>query len=37
MPLAAQIDGEEFVASPRVRIEVLPRALRLVVPREYGG
>lgn len=32
LPLAAQIDGEEFPATPRVRIEVLPRALRLVVP-----
>lgn len=32
-PLAAQIDGEEHVASAHVRIEVLPRALRLVVPR----
>jgi len=32
LPLAAQIDGEEFPATPRVRIEVLPRAIRLVVP-----
>lgn len=32
MPLCAQIDGEEFCASHRVSIEVLPRALRLVVP-----
>lgn len=32
LPLAAQIDGEEFPATPRARIEVLPRALRLVVP-----
>ncbi|MFO0660039.1 MAG: diacylglycerol kinase family protein [Polyangiaceae bacterium] len=30
--LAAQIDGEEFPATPQVRIEVLPRALRLIVP-----
>jgi diacylglycerol kinase family enzyme len=30
--LAAQIDGEEFPASDRVRIEVVRRALRLVVP-----
>lgn len=29
---AAQIDGEEHVASALVRIEVVPRALRLVVP-----
>jgi diacylglycerol kinase family enzyme len=32
MPLMAQIDGEEFVATARVRIDVVPRALRLVVP-----
>jgi len=31
-PLAAQIDGEEFVATPRAEVEVLPRALRLIVP-----
>lgn len=31
-PLAAQIDGEEWPASPRVRIDVDARALRLVVP-----
>lgn len=30
--LAAQIDGEEFPATPRVSVEVLPRALRLIVP-----
>lgn len=32
LPLAAQIDGEEFPATAQARIEVLPRALRLVVP-----
>ena len=32
-PAAAQLDGEEFVATPRARIEVVPRALRLIVPR----
>jgi diacylglycerol kinase family enzyme len=32
-PLAAQLDGEEWPASPSVRIEVDPRALRLLVPR----
>lgn len=32
LPLAAQIDGEEFPATAGARIEVLPRALRLVVP-----
>jgi diacylglycerol kinase family enzyme len=30
---AAQIDGEEFPAGDRFRIEVLPRVLRLLVPR----
>lgn len=30
--LAAQIDGEEYAASAHTRVEVLPRALRLVVP-----
>ncbi len=29
---AAQIDGEEFVATERVKVEVLPRAMRLIVP-----
>ncbi|MFN7974595.1 MAG: diacylglycerol kinase family protein [Acidobacteriota bacterium] len=32
VPLCAQIDGEEFPATPRAVIEVTPRALRLVVP-----
>jgi diacylglycerol kinase family enzyme len=31
-PLAAQLDGEEWPAHPHVRIEVLARALRLIVP-----
>lgn len=31
-PLAAQIDGEEWPASTKVRIEVVARALRLIVP-----
>ena len=31
-PLAAQIDGEEWPADPKVRIDVVPRALRLIVP-----
>jgi diacylglycerol kinase family enzyme len=31
--LAAQVDGEEWPASPTVRIDVAPRALRLIVPR----
>lgn len=31
-PLAAQIDGEEWPASRRVDIEVVPRGIRLIVP-----
>lgn len=31
-PLAAQIDGEEFIATPRAEITVRPRALRLIIP-----
>jgi diacylglycerol kinase family enzyme len=31
-PLAAQVDGEEWTASTKVKIEVDPRALRLIVP-----
>lgn len=31
-PLAAQIDGEEWPANPKVRIDVAARALRLIVP-----
>jgi diacylglycerol kinase family enzyme len=32
---AAQIDGEEVPAGDRYRVEVVPRALRLIVPREH--
>ena len=32
-PLAAQVDGEEWPANPRVRIDVAPRAIRLVIPK----
>ncbi len=32
---SAQIDGEELPAGDRYRIEVIPRALRLIVPREH--
>src|SRR5262249_21269186 len=32
LPIQAQIDGEEFVFTPRVEIGVMPRALRLIVP-----
>ncbi len=35
-PLAAQIDGEELLATPRATIDVRPRALRLIVPREHA-
>ncbi|HEY2746660.1 MAG TPA: diacylglycerol kinase family protein [Polyangia bacterium] len=35
-PLAAQIDGEEFPATPQVRIEVAARALRVVVLAEHA-
>ena len=31
-PLATQLDGEEWPASHEVRIEVAPRAIRLIVP-----
>jgi diacylglycerol kinase family enzyme len=31
-PLAAQLDGEEWPASERVRIEVAPRGIRLIIP-----
>jgi diacylglycerol kinase family enzyme len=34
LPIMAQIDGEEFPFTSRVHIEVLPRALRLIVPEE---
>ena len=36
-PLSAQVDGEEFVATPLVRVEVVARALRIVVPEEYAS
>lgn len=36
-PLLAQVDGEEFVATPLVRVEVVARALRIVVPEEYAS
>jgi diacylglycerol kinase family enzyme len=32
-PPAVQIDGEEFPRGDRFRIEVLPRILRIIVPR----
>jgi diacylglycerol kinase family enzyme len=32
---SAQCDGEELPAGDRYRIEVMPRALRLIVPREH--
>src|SRR6185436_1160434 len=36
LPIIAQIDDEEFPFTPRVHIDVLPRALRLIVPGEYA-
>jgi len=36
LPLKAQIDGEEFPATARARIEVLPRVLRLIVPERFA-
>jgi diacylglycerol kinase family enzyme len=36
VPLRAQIDGEEFPATPSARIEVQPRALRVIVPEEFS-
>ena len=35
-PLIAQLDGEVFPSTPEVEIEVLPRAIRLIVPREHA-
>jgi diacylglycerol kinase family enzyme len=32
VPLAAQIDGEEYPATPEVQVEVKKQALRLIVP-----
>ena len=36
-PLATQLDGEEWPASHRVHIEVIPRGIRLIVPVSYAG
>jgi diacylglycerol kinase family enzyme len=35
-PSAGQIDGEEFPVAGRIRIEVVPRALRLIVPLKFS-
>ena len=35
-PLFAQIDGEELAIGMHVRVEVRPRMLRLIVPKEYA-
>ena len=35
-PLVGQLDGEVFSCPHDVEIEVLPRALRVIVPREYA-
>ncbi len=37
VPLAAQIDGEEWPATEHVEVTVVPRALRLVVPAPAAG
>lgn len=34
--LDAQVDGEEFPSARRVRVEALPRALRLIIPHPEG-
>jgi len=34
VPLRAQVDGEEFPASARAEVDVLPRVIRLLVPRK---
>ncbi len=34
---SAQIDGEELLAGERYRVDVLPRCLRLIVPRHQAG
>lgn len=36
-PLSAQLDGEELPATPFIRIDVVARALRLIVPAEYAS
>lgn len=36
-PLAAQMDGEEIPAGPRALVRVLPRVIRLIVPRSAEG
>jgi diacylglycerol kinase family enzyme len=37
VPIAAQIDGEEFPCSHQFRVTVHPRAIRLIVPELGGG
>lgn len=36
-PFAAQIDGEEFAATVCAEVEVVPQALRLIVPQTFPG
>ena len=33
--IEAQMDGEEFPAGPRASVVVLPRVIRLIVPRAF--
>lgn len=35
-PPACQIDGEEFAAADRIRVDVLQRCLHIIVPREVA-
>ncbi|MEO6952888.1 MAG: diacylglycerol kinase family protein [Polyangia bacterium] len=35
-PVVAQLDGDVFVSTADIRIDVIPRALRLVVPRDHA-
>ena len=35
-PIVAQLDGDVFQSTSDVRIDVIPRALRLVVPRDHA-
>lgn len=35
-PLFGQLDGEEFAVGTHLRIDVMPRMIRLIVPREHA-
>ena len=36
-PLAAQIDGEELLVAPVVRVDVIPQAITLMVPKVHAA